>query len=281
MILFYPVNLIQLIFTVLVLAVPEAKTDSIILSKTEADTVPLSIAESDSGSFFANVMEVSINELSKEKKEPERLPMTDLISILMEEEEEITAKGIERLLPMISEICDEEKDEERATIDVLSFLERVYSEHSFTETGSWEVPKGEFRYFPFTGELPSFTKNDFRQPIEGKITSRFGFRPEYGRTHHGTDYLLNAGDTVCCALPGVVTGIGYDPKGYGNYVVVSHAGDLQTLYGHLQAVIRELGEELRAGDPLGIGGSTGNSTGPHLHFETRFKGRAVDYNFSR
>lgn len=161
--------------------------------------------------------------------------------------------------------------------DVLSFLTDTYSEHGYDETGSWEKPNS-FRqlYMPYDGELPEYTPGDFRLPIIGKLTSRYGFRKKYGRFHQGIDMALSMGDTVKVALPGIVSKIAYQNGGYGNYVVVSHAGNVETVYGHLGASIVTPGQKLEAGDPVGIGGNTGNSTGPHLHFETRYRGIAFD-----
>ena len=160
--------------------------------------------------------------------------------------------------------------------DVLAFLTSVYSEHGFEETGSWVKPEKNFDYFPYKGDLPEYTTDDFRFPIHGRITSVYGFRPVYRKEHHGIDLSLHIGDTVSAALPGIVTGIGFDPRGYGHYVIISHAGDIQTLYGHLLSVTAELGTMVKAGDPIALGGKTGNSTGPHLHFETRLKGVPFD-----
>ena len=78
------------------------------------------------------------------------------------------------------------------------------------------------------------------------------------------------------AVSGTVERISYDHDGYGHYVVVSHPDGMETLYGHLQYALVGQGQFIHSGQPLGIGGNTGNSTGPHLHFETRLGGVAVD-----
>lgn len=113
-------------------------------------------------------------------------------------------------------------------------------------------------------------------PVAGAMTSGFGYRPSFGRMHHGVDLSLHVGDTVRAAFPGKVVLVANDPDGYGRYVKVKHDNGLETLYGHLSAPLVKFGQQLAAGQPLGLGGTTGNATGPHLHFETRLNGVAVD-----
>jgi len=107
-----------------------------------------------------------------------------------------------------------------------------------------------------------------------RITSPFGFR-RY-RWHYGTDLKLYHGDTVSAVFDGIVRIVDYERYGYGHYVVVRHLNGLETLYGHLSKTKVKIGEEVRAGQLLGLGGSTGRSTGTHLHFEVRYQGNAVD-----
>ncbi len=123
---------------------------------------------------------------------------------------------------------------------------------------------------------PTLGRQGFFRPVNGIITSKFGWRPQFQRVHHGVDLHLNIGDTVRAALSGTVEYISYDADGYGHYVVVSHPDGMETVYGHLQYALVGQGQTVYAGQPLAIGGNTGNSTGPHLHFETRLGGVAVD-----
>jgi murein DD-endopeptidase MepM/ murein hydrolase activator NlpD len=81
---------------------------------------------------------------------------------------------------------------------------------------------------------------------------------------------------VLAADDGVVALVGTGMTGYGNYVVIAHAGGLDTLYGHLSAALVKPGQTVTQGTVVGLEGSTGNSTGPHLHFELRIGGRPVD-----
>ena len=123
---------------------------------------------------------------------------------------------------------------------------------------------------------PTLGRADFFRPVTGIITSKFGWRPQFQRVHHGVDLSLNIGDTVRAALSGTIKQISFDPNGYGHYVVMSHPDGMETVYGHLQYALVSQGQFIYSGQPLAIGGNTGNSTGPHLHFEARIGGVAVD-----
>jgi hypothetical protein len=110
----------------------------------------------------------------------------------------------------------------------------------------------------------------FALPILGTTTSHFGWR--WGHVHAGIDIGLKTGDTVVSAFDGVVR-MSRWYHGYGNCVVVRHHNGLETLYGHLSQRLVNPGDLVNAGQTLGLGGSTGHSTGPHLHFETRILGK--------
>lgn len=110
-------------------------------------------------------------------------------------------------------------------------------------------------------------------PIKNIITSPYGWR--WNRPHRGVDIRLNTGDPVHCAFNGVVR-IARPMGGYGNLVVVRHYNGLETVYGHLSKINVKPMQEVKAGDILGLGGSTGHSTGPHLHFEVRFQYEPFD-----
>jgi murein DD-endopeptidase MepM/ murein hydrolase activator NlpD len=117
---------------------------------------------------------------------------------------------------------------------------------------------------------------EFTKPIEGKINSKFGWRG--GRVHAGIDFQLSVGDTVYNAFDGVVRLSKYH-GGYGNCVIVRHHNGLETLYGHFSKRLVKSGDLVNAGQVLGLGGSTGRSTGPHLHFETRYLGRPINPSY--
>jgi murein DD-endopeptidase MepM/ murein hydrolase activator NlpD len=115
------------------------------------------------------------------------------------------------------------------------------------------------------------------------VNSRFG--PRWGRMHGGVDLDLNTGDAVYATFDGIIRVKSYDRYGFGYYYVVRHKNGLETLYGHLSKHVMEVGDEVQAGDLLGKGGSTGRSTGPHLHYELRFRGLYFDpeivYDFEK
>jgi len=116
--------------------------------------------------------------------------------------------------------------------------------------------------------------SNFVMPVEGKITSPFG--PRRRQFHYGTDLKLQMGDTVYAAFEGKVRVKQYERRGFGYYLVLRHPNGLETVYGHLSKFLVVEGEAVKAGQPIALGGSTGRSTGSHLHFECRFLGQAID-----
>ena len=129
-------------------------------------------------------------------------------------------------------------------------------------------------------ELPDSFKidlRDFCMPTPSRrITSNYGYRKAYRRVHRGLDIKVYTGDTIVSAFDGKVRIVRYDAGGYGKYVIIRHPNGLETIYGHLSAQLVKENEEVRAGQPIGLGGSTGLSSGSHLHFETRLLGVAIN-----
>jgi murein DD-endopeptidase MepM/ murein hydrolase activator NlpD len=116
----------------------------------------------------------------------------------------------------------------------------------------------------------------FSMPCPGYMTSPYGYRRKFRRMHKGVDLKVNIGDTIRAAFDGRVRLTKYEGKGYGYYVVIRHTNDLETVYGHLSRFLVTPDTYVKAGDPIALGGSTGRSTGPHLHFETRYMGYAIN-----
>ena len=108
-------------------------------------------------------------------------------------------------------------------------------------------------------------------PYQTTVRSKFGYR--HGRRHQGVDLPYPTGTPVPAAFSGKVRISDY-VGGYGNLVVIRHASGLETFYAHLSKRNVNSGDWVSAGDIIGLGGSTGRSTGPHLHFETRYRGAA-------
>lgn len=127
-------------------------------------------------------------------------------------------------------------------------------------------------------ELPdSFRINlkNFCMPTESRVvTSNFGAR--WGRAHKGIDIKVYIGDTIRAAFSGKVRMVKYEASGYGKYVVIRHSNGLETIYGHMSGWLVKENDMVKAGQPIGLGGNTGRSTGSHLHFETRLCGVALN-----
>ena len=132
----------------------------------------------------------------------------------------------------------------------------------------------------YSTTLPAEYKIDLRQfhmPCDSRlVTSHYGYRPAFRRQHYGTDIKVFVGDTIRAAFAGKVRVVKYEPKGYGNYVVIRHPNGLETIYGHMSRHLCKPNQVVKAGDVIGLGGNTGRSTGSHLHFETRFLGQFID-----
>jgi murein DD-endopeptidase MepM/ murein hydrolase activator NlpD len=113
----------------------------------------------------------------------------------------------------------------------------------------------------------------FVMPVTDKLTSKYGWRN--GRMHKGIDIDLQVWDTVVTAFSGMVR-VARTYSGYGRVVVVRHFNGLETLYAHLHRIKVKPGQIVTAGELIGLGGSSGHSTGSHLHWEVRFKGHPIN-----
>ncbi|MBZ0235411.1 MAG: M23 family metallopeptidase [Deltaproteobacteria bacterium] len=131
---------------------------------------------------------------------------------------------------------------------------------------------------PFAPILPDLTPL-LASPVPGVESSGFGWRRDpmnkRARFHRGTDFRADRGTPVYAAGPGMVAFTGRQ-RGYGKVIYIDHGGGLVTRYAHLNRIEIEAGTPILAGLRIGQVGSTGRTTGPHLHFEVRIEGRAVD-----
>ena len=109
-----------------------------------------------------------------------------------------------------------------------------------------------------------------------KITDIFGYRPRRRRIHQGLDIKVYTGDTIYAAFDGKVRITSYQRRGYGHYIVIRHNNGIETLYAHLSKKLVKVNQNVKAGDPIGLGGNTGRSSGAHLHFETILMGKSLD-----
>lgn len=150
-----------------------------------------------------------------------------------------------------------------------------------------EVPADELygsiwnnRYVNTYGSIENAPDNysidlkNFSMPTMGYITSNFG--PRRRRMHYGVDLKVHVGDTIYAAFDGKIRVCQYERRGYGYYVVIRHHNGLETIYGHLSGFLVSEDDVVKSGQPIGLGGNTGRSTGPHLHFETRFLGKPIN-----
>jgi LysM repeat protein len=118
----------------------------------------------------------------------------------------------------------------------------------------------------------------FSLPVYGKLFRGFSY------SHKGLDIKLNKGDSVKAAFDGVVRYAKYNRGGFGNLVIIRHYNGLETYYGHLSKIMVKVNEMVNSGEYIALGGSTGRSRGPHLHFEVRYKDipldplRMIDYD---
>ena len=150
--------------------------------------------------------------------------------------------------------------------------------YALFDTRSIHYTNNRFDYSSITEPIPVELVNEenkqyYACPIEKKITSRFG--PRRRRWHYGVDLGLRTGDPIKVMFDGKVR-IAKRAGAYGNLVVIRHDNGLETYYAHLSKINVEPNQDVKAGEILGLGGSTGRSTGPHLHLEIRYLGAAIN-----
>jgi murein DD-endopeptidase MepM/ murein hydrolase activator NlpD len=121
--------------------------------------------------------------------------------------------------------------------------------------------------------VPTAAPSGLAWPVSGPITSPFG--PRWGRMHEGIDFGVGSGTPIHAAAAGVVVYCGW-MSGYGNLTMIDHGGGLATAYGHQSSIAVGCNQQVTQGQVIGYVGSTGHSTGPHLHFEVRVNGSPVD-----
>ena len=170
-------------------------------------------------------------------------------------------------------------DKRMKAVDTLSLRRLIVKENM--ENPSADLYKGwDNKYAHRSTELPESYRIDLRgfcMPTPSRVvTSNFGYRARWGRQHKGLDIKVYIGDTIRAAFSGKVRIVRYEAGGYGKYVVIRHGNGLETIYGHLSKQLVAEDQEVRAGEPIGLGGNTGRSTGSHLHFETRLCGVALN-----
>lgn len=160
------------------------------------------------------------------------------------------------------------------------YLEGLFSDEEEPEfdiyTEGWESEHVNCYANVVVPQTASIDVSHYAMPHPGYITSPYGYRRRFRRMHKGVDLKINMGDTIRAAFDGKVRLTKYERRGYGYYVVLRHTNSLETVYGHLSKFLVEPDQYVKAGDPIALGGNTGRSTGPHLHFETRYMGYAIN-----
>lgn len=152
----------------------------------------------------------------------------------------------------------------------------AYNQYFFWDT--LDIHPYQSKMNKFTGTLFLLlvdSNSVFSFPIKGPVNSNFGWRK--WKHHYGIDIGLKTGDTILAAFDGMVRVV-RKSKSYGNVIVIRDNNGLETLYAHLAKALVAANQEVKSGEIIGIGGSTGHSSGPHLHFETRYLGGPINPN---
>ena len=151
------------------------------------------------------------------------------------------------------------------------------SDNIFSEYYNWNINRidvWEYDEIPFIYRL---NMKDMVFPLKKTyVTSNYGYRRSFNRNHRGIDLKAQIGDTIYAAFDGKVRIQEYNKGGYGNYIVIRHDQSVETIYAHLSKSLVTKNDKVYAGQPIGLSGNTGRSTGPHLHFEIRFMGIAIN-----
>ena len=169
-----------------------------------------------------------------------------------------------------------------------TFLQIKKAYNKYFENKTVEVQTEEvtavmnFQPIVFTKDNQVATEsiNSFCTPLKGEITSSFGEREDPfskdNKMHKGTDIAGEYGKDILAAQDGVVSYVGYEENGYGNYLSIAHGDTLKTVYAHCSKVLVKKGETVKKGQKIALVGSTGASTGNHLHFEIRINNLQVN-----
>lgn len=168
-------------------------------------------------------------------------------------------------------------DRRMRAVDTLA-LKTVIERESLENPASQLYEDWDNTYAHKQTELPDsfrISLKHFCMPTTSRvITSKMG--PRWRRMHKGIDVKVYIGDTIRAAFSGKVRVKRYEARGYGKFLVIRHPNGLETIYGHMSDWLVDENETVKAGQPIGLGGNTGRSTGSHLHFETRLCGVALN-----
>jgi len=171
--------------------------------------------------------------------------------------------------------------------DFQEYIDTIYHDDKFSgiDTFAWDnkmINSGHFNSMELKDSIyivlvDSSKKMYYVHPFKNVVTCGFG--PRSWLWHLGVDIRLGRGDSVLAAFDGIVRVTKYDRRGFGNVVVIRHPSGLETIYGHLSKILVKTDQKVKAGELIGLGGSSGRSTGTHLHFETRYLGEPFDPDY--
>ena len=167
---------------------------------------------------------------------------------------------------VVSKLYKEKKNKTEKSNDSTKSKDSVTVKYASTGTGKFSTSRELHNSKVSLGVALS-------KPVSGVLTSRYGYR--WGRTHTGIDIGVPTGTSVKAAAAGTVTFAGWKGS-LGNLVVISHGNGVQTYYGHNSRLVVKAGQKVSQGDVVAKAGSTGRSTGPHVHFEVRVNGSSYN-----
>jgi murein DD-endopeptidase MepM/ murein hydrolase activator NlpD len=175
-------------------------------------------------------------------------------------------------------------DRKLKSVDSLALQKQIRAEQAAYLTGGLYPSWNNERVHAYGNvDVPESFNIDLRgfcmPTTNTQLTDVYGYRPNRRRMHYGLDIKAYIGDTIRSAFDGKVRIVQYERRGYGKYIVIRHNNGLETVYGHLSKQMVEENQVVKAGEPIALSGNTGRSTGPHLHFETRFLGVAINPAF--
>ena len=187
------------------------------------------------------------------------------------------SQSIDHLIPLPSDTVPYVLDED----ELMDYNDSLISFPAYDLYCGWDTINTHSAKFDIKSlkdsirEIALYDKNScgYVHPFLGNVTSGFG--PRKRRFHYGTDIDLETGDAVGSAFDGKVR-IAKKSKSYGNVIVIRHSNGLETYYAHLSKINVEVGQEVFAGQIIGLGGNTGHSHGSHLHFEIRYLGQPIN-----
>ncbi|WP_139906091.1 M23 family metallopeptidase [Clostridium thermarum] len=254
--------------------------------KIDKDTVYLSvIANTEAMSSEEDIRNNIINALNTKVKAVEMRVDGNLVAILASKEEgqkvvsllsthysNKAAQDNKKFPGISSKIEYKEIEVNLSQVDVVEDTVKKLIEN--TDKGT--SPAVKIAYASKDGKTVSANRQktiSMAVPSRGSISSNFGLR--WGRMHEGIDIAANTGDPIYAAMDGKVIYSGW-ASGYGKMIKIQHEDNIQTIYGHCSKLRAAVGDTVKKGQLIGDVGSTGNSTGPHLHFEVIINGKPVN-----